>query len=117
MNKAKQTLANALDFGCICEGLFSVIQVTEIFNHKRHKMENLSRKKITEILNYINSDEIDKALFEIFEKHQIEEIDKILGKNKFIYFNRPNHANICLVYRRKNSYLIRMYWINEFLKN
>lgn len=80
-------------------------------------MNDLIRQKVITILDYINSEEIDKPFFEIFEKHQIEEIDRILGKNKFIYFKKPDHANICLVCRRKNSYFIRMYWINKFLNS
>ncbi|MBL7867897.1 MAG: hypothetical protein JNM71_07730 [Flavobacterium lindanitolerans] len=75
---------------------------------------NRIKDKINEILNYISSDNIDKPIFEVDENHIVEEIDRILGKNKFIYYDNEN-ARICLIFKKRNKYTIKMYWINHFL--
>lgn len=80
-------------------------------------MEITVEKKINEILQFIDSDSIDQPIIEISSQHQTEEIDAILGKNKFLYYKRPNEANILLIHKKRGVYIIKMYWINKFLFN
>ena len=72
------------------------------------------RQKLLEILNYINSDEIDEPIFDVDNDHVVGEIDRILGKHKFLYYDSPN-ARVCLIFKKKKKYTIRMYWIKYYL--
>lgn len=73
------------------------------------------KDKLIQILSIVESESSNKPVLEISDSKIIDQIDEILGKNKFIYCRQPNIMNICLVYKRKNLYVVKPYWIKEFL--
>jgi hypothetical protein len=74
------------------------------------------KNKLLQILDIIEYENIIIHSLEINDKDVVTKIDEVLGKNRFIYFKKPNEINICLVSKRKNTYYVKLYWINEVLK-
>ncbi len=75
------------------------------------------KSKLLRILNIIESKNKSIHVIEINEPNIVNEIDEILGKNKFLYYPQPSNINLCLIYKKKNTYFVKLYWINEALKD
>jgi hypothetical protein len=75
------------------------------------------KNKLLRILNLIQFKNDEKLIIEINDQKIIKQIDEILGENKFIYYRRPNEINLCLIYKKKNIYTVKLYWIKELLNN
>ena len=75
------------------------------------------KQKLLQILHIVESENNGKPFIEINNQNIVNQIDEVLGKNKFLYFQKPNEMNLCLINKKKNTYFVKLYWINEVMKD
>lgn len=75
------------------------------------------KQKLIQILHIVESENNGKPFIEINNQNIVNQIDEVLGKNKFLYYSQPSKINVCLIYKKKYIYFVKLYWFNEALKD